>query len=294
MTQIQPVRIDSPTRDQAADTQLLKDIREFLGREEVVNTIQLAGFMVHDRFDPMQPVLAARSGDDIIAVCSLTPGFSLLLSHVEDDAAIGALMAELVRRQIDLPGVMGPQGPALAFAEQWAQFTGGTFRPGMNHRNLAARSVRPPTGVPGRWRQMEPADHPRIVSWFTAFNIEADGVPADQTQRRGQAMLDRLDKRSGGLLWLDEGGSPVSIACYKAPTTNGIRIGPVFTPPEHRRRGYAGAVTAATTQLMLDRGYAFACLYTDAANATANHVYESIGYEFVTDSMHYRFTEGPG
>ncbi|MBA3379341.1 MAG: GNAT family N-acetyltransferase [Chloroflexia bacterium] len=104
-------------------------------------------------------------------------------------------------------------------------------------------------------------------------------------------MLDRLDERSGGVLWLDRGGVPVSVACYKAPTTNGIRIGPVFTPPEHRRRGYAGAVTAATTQLMLDRGHAFTCLYTDAANATANHVYESIGYDFVADSTQYRFTE---
>jgi predicted GNAT family acetyltransferase len=106
-------------------------------------------------------------------------------------------------------------------------------------------------------------------------------------------MFDRLDSRSGGLVWLDEGGTRVSVACYKAPTMNGIRIGPVYTPPELRRRGYAGAVTAATTQLMLDRGYGFACLYTDAGNATANHVYESIGYAFVADSIQYRFMEGP-
>lgn len=290
MTHNHPVWIDSPAGDPAVDAPLLKDIREFLGREEVVNTILLAGFLARDGLDPMHPVLAARGGDDIIAVCSLTPGFFLLLSHVEYEAAIGVLAAELVRRRARLPGVMGPPGPALAFAEQWTRLTGGSFRPGMSQRILAARSVRPPEGVPGIWRHMEPADHPLLVSWFTAFNIEADGVPADVARSRGQAMLDRLDERSGGLLWLDEGRSPVSIACYKAPTMNGIRIGPVYTPPEHRRRGYAGAVTAATTQLMLDRGHAFVCLYTDAANATANHVYEAIGYEFVADSMQYRFT----
>lgn len=292
MTQNHPVWIDAPAGDPAVDILLLKAIREFLGREEVVNTILLAGFMTRDGFDPRQPVLAAVSGDEITAVCSLTPGFFLLLSHVEHDAAIGALAADLGRRQAGLPGVMGPPGPALAFAEQWTRLMGGSYRAGMSQRILAASLVRSPVEVPGSWRPMEPADHPLLVSWFTAFNIEADGVPPERARHRAQAMLDRLDERGGGLLWLDEGGSPVSIACYKAPTMNGIRIGPVYTPPEHRRRGYAGAVTGATTQLMLDRGHAFACLYTDAANATANHIYESIGYEFVADSMQYRFPGG--
>ena len=240
----------------------------------------------------MQSVLAARSGVNITAVCSLSPGFFLLLSHVEDDTAIGPLVAELVRRQIEVPGVMGIQGPTLAFAADWARRTGGSFRPGMSQRILAARSVRAPEGVLGSWRHIEPTDHHLLESWFTAFNIEADRVPPEQAQRRGQAMLDRLDEPSGGLLWLDEAGTPVSVACYKAPTTNGIRIGPVYTPPEHRRRGYAGAATGVATQLMLDRGHAFTCLYTDAANATANHVYEAIGYEFVADSIQYRFTQG--
>ena len=80
------------------------------------------------------------------------------------------------------------------------------------------------------------------------------------------------------------------MACYKSRTPTGIRVGPVYTPPEHRRRGYAGAVTAAVSQVMLDRGRAFVCLYTDAANPTSNHVYESIG-RGLADSMQYRFTQ---
>ena len=66
----------------------------------------------------------------------------------------------------------------------------------------------------------------------------------------------------------------------------------MYTPPEHRRHGYAAAVTAAVTQQMLERGYAFVCLYTNASNATANHVYESIGYRLVADSAIYRLQAG--
>ncbi len=296
MTDLEPIiEVVMPTGVPDADRRLLDSIRRYLGCEEAVNTIQLAGFLARDVFDPAQPVLAAKSGNDLVGVATLTPGFPLLLSHMESGEAIPALITAAIARELDLPGVMGPDTAALAFARHWAGTTGGAVRPGMAQRILLARSVRTPGNVPGTCRHMEPGDRSLLVSWFTAFNIEieADHVALEEAASRGKAMLERLDERSGGMLWLDEGGAPVSVACFKAPTTNGIRIGPVFTPPEHRRHGYAAAVTAATTRLMLDRGFAFACLYTNAANATANHVYESIGYEFVAGSMQYLFSAQP-
>jgi len=292
MSQPVDLEIVAPTGEPHADHALLAEIRGFLGREEIVNTIMLAGLLARDGFDPNQPVLAARAGDDLAAVATLTPGFLMSLSHVDRGEAIPALAAAAVERGLEIPGVMGPVAEARAFAEAWATRTGGTYRPGMAQRILTARAVTPPADVPGTWRHLEPGDRPALIAWFTAFTVEAEAIPAKDARRRGQAMFDRLDHRSGGLLWLDERGAPVSVACYKAPTMSGIRIGPVYTPPEYRRRGYAAAVTAATTQLMFDRGYAFACLYTDAANATANHVYESIGYASVAESMQYRFAGG--
>lgn len=60
------------------------------------------------------------------------------------------------------------------------------------------------------------------------------------------------------------------------------RIGPVYTPPEHRGRGYAAWVVALLTQQILDAG-ARPCLYTDQANPISNKVYERIGYVRVQD-----------
>jgi hypothetical protein len=50
----------------------------------------------------------------------------------------------------------------------------------------------------------------------------------------------------GRFLWEQNG--PVSLAGFTGPTPNGIRIGPVYTPPAHRRRGYASALVAALSQ----------------------------------------------
>jgi predicted GNAT family acetyltransferase len=73
------------------------------------------------------------------------------------------------------------------------------------------------------------------------------------------------------------------------PTPNGIRIGPVYTPPELRGRGYASACTAAVSQLLLDEGRKFCFLYTDLANPTSNKIYQDIGYTAVCDADVIRF-----
>src|ERR671932_2648937 len=79
----------------------------------------------------------------------------------------------------------------------------------------------------------------------------------------------RLASASSGYhVWHD--GRPVSLAGYSGPTPNGIRVGPVYTPPEHRRRGYASACVAALSQLLLDGSRRFCFLFTDLANPTSN------------------------
>ena len=76
---------------------------------------------------------------------------------------------------------------------------------------------------------------------------------------------------------------PTCFAGFGGRTPNGIRIGPVYTPPEQRRRGYGSALTAALTQQLLDGGRRFCFLFTDLANPTSNSIYQRIGYRPVTD-----------
>jgi predicted GNAT family acetyltransferase len=278
-----------PTGEASEDQALLDRLRDYLARQEATNTIQLSGFHVLPALDPGEKLLVALHGGEIVGVATLTPPFNLLLSHIEHDAAIPALAAWARQLGWQPPGVLGPHGTALAFANAWRDLTGQQARPGMAQRILATSTVRHPPGVPGRWRLANDADAGFLRAWFVDFVVEADLMPGSDAVAAADSLLKDHRPGTGNLLWLDAQGTPVSIARYKAPTSHGVRIGPVYTPPEHRRRGYGGAVTAAATQLMLDKGFAFVCLYTDAANPTSNHIYEEIGYRFVADSMQYRF-----
>lgn len=283
------MNVIQPTGNPILDEQLLREIREYLGRHEAANTIQLSSFWASDRLMASRTVLVVTGKQGIAGIASQEGTFLMLLSHIEDERAIPSLVVEIVDRNIHIPGIMGPSDAVRTFARYWARETGGAFTPGMPQHILRATSVTPPAGVPGDWRPMEEADRDLLLQWFTDFSLEAEHVRPDQARRAGEAMLDRLGGDNGGLIWLDEEDTPVSIACFKSRTPTGIRIGPVYTPPEHRRHGYAAAITAVTTQRLLDQGLEFVCLYTDAGNATSNHVYESIGYEIVAESMQYRF-----
>ncbi len=89
-------------------------------------------------------------------------------------------------------------------------------------------------------------------------------------------------------LWIDD-GVPVSMTGFGAATPNGQRVGPVYTPPDRRGRGYASNLVAQGSQAALDAGRRFLFLFTDLANPTSNKIYQAIGYEPVTDIDRYSF-----
>jgi predicted GNAT family acetyltransferase len=84
-------------------------------------------------------------------------------------------------------------------------------------------------------------------------------------------------------------GEPVSMAGYHLPIFGVCRVGPVYTPPEHRRHGYAGALTSHVSARILAQDNQ-ACLYTDLSNPTSNKIYHQAGYRQVADFVDVEFT----
>jgi predicted GNAT family acetyltransferase len=81
-------------------------------------------------------------------------------------------------------------------------------------------------------------------------------------------------------------GKPVAMAGTAGQTPNGGRIAWVYTPPEYRGNGYAGAITRFLTHQQLISGKKFCFLYTDMANPTSNSIYQKLGYVYVGSSQH--------
>ncbi|WP_372727163.1 GNAT family N-acetyltransferase [Nocardioides sp.] len=83
-------------------------------------------------------------------------------------------------------------------------------------------------------------------------------------------------------LWENAAGEVVHLTGASLPSFGVSRIGPVYTPREHRGRGYASSTVAAVTARLLAQAERV-CLFTDQANPISNRIYEALGFEPVTD-----------
>ena len=235
------------------------------------------------------PYLAAvADAGRIVAVTLRTPPRSLVLSEIDDTAALGLIVEDLVEVGDRPSGVVGPVAAARDFAERWTARTGTAHRLGLRQRIFRLERVVSPRPTPGTMRLAGLDDADLLVAWLTAFGIES--LPPEENLPDATVTVHTW-LRTGirrNYLW-EVDGRPVSWAGVGGRTPNGTRIGPVYTPPAERGRGYASSVVAAATQVQLDEGLRFCFLFTDLANPTANHIYEAIGYEPVTDVDGYFF-----
>jgi predicted GNAT family acetyltransferase len=85
-------------------------------------------------------------------------------------------------------------------------------------------------------------------------------------------------------------GKPVALAGATPLIAGSVRVAPVYTPPELRGHGYAGAATAAVSQAAIDAGADEVLLFTDLANPTSNGLYQRLGYRPVDDRTVVTFT----
>jgi len=265
--------------------------RPFLERREAEHNLLLGllGRLLRDPhlYGEHEPYLAvAESGEAVIAVALRTPPHNLILSESDDEASAEAFAADLAGET--LPGLLGPASAAERFATAWGDVTGARPRIAMRERIYEALEATPPSGVPGRSRRYRDDDHDLVVAWLEAFIVEAMSQSPMQEDAAAIVARRAADPDGDFVLW-EDGGEPVSFAGFGSPTPHGIRIGPVYTPPERRGLGYASALVGGLTAQLLAGGRRFCFLFTDLANPTSNAIYVRVGYRPVTDVNQWTF-----
>ena len=224
---------------------------------------------------------------DIAAALLHTPPYPALLSG--DPAAAAPLAAELAGRGWALPGVNGPADGVTSFAAAWLRHTGAPST--LQRRSRLFRLgdlILPEPMPPGAARTAVEADTDLLADWYAAFSAETG-------ERGGLARRDVTDRLGyGGLTIWEVDGVPVAMAGRGRPAAGIVRVGPVYTPPGQRRRGYGGAATVAVTQAGLDDGADGVVLFTDLANPASNALYVRLGYRPVTDRLQLAFDAASG
>ena len=227
-----------------------------------------------------------EDGGDVRGAVSLTPPHELLLGVVPD-GTLDDLIAGLRDQRAALPGVNGEVELVERFVAAWTAGTPLRHRVALRLRLFRLGTLVPPDPPPpGSARAATPDDLALAVRWLRAFEEETD-VTRTNVEAGARERLD------GNRLWLWEtdSGEPVALAARTATAAGVARVAPVYTPPEHRRRGYGAAVTAAITADALERDAAHVVLFTDVENPTTNAIYQQIGFRPIGDRCTIHFSD---
>ena len=264
-------------------------VAPLLEEDEVRHTVMLGVLDTlarePDRY-PGHALWLAAEGEETLAAATRTPPFHVLVARPRSREPLVALAEEMHRQGADAPGVNGARPEADWFAEAWRAATGCALEDGMQLRLHALERVEPVPAAPGMMRAAVAADESHLVAWMAAFAEEA-GIQGSDEQHTAM-IRGGLDRPLGVVLW-EDAGEPVSFAASRRTSAGIARVGPVYTPPERRRRGYATALVAGLTRELLAAGAERCLLYTDLANPTSNAIYRSIGYQPLLDAVEINF-----
>jgi len=262
-------------------------------RTNVIGSVALAVGGGDRTYDDYHWWIARDDSGDVVGIAMRTSPFNMFISPMPKDAA-RALGHNVGHVDDELPGLTGPEDLIDTFMKGYVESgSPGSARVLVEQRRdllyeieeLVAPDVEG-VGRPARGDETE-----TVARMLMAFANGA-AVPSLSLAEARDTALRKLNDESLFCWSVDD--AVVAIAGH-APivTTESVvlgRVGPVYTPPAHRRRGYGSAVTAYVTRHLMEKG-ARVMLFTDAANPTSNAIYQAIGYRLVDELVETRFTE---
>lgn len=228
-----------------------------------------------------------ESENRVIAACLMTPPHPLQIVLFEAGYEIGSFIADRLHEQgTDVPGVIGDREAVQPFAEAWADAKQKTVKVIMNEGLYRLDEVDESLEKSeGSWRIAGKNDGPLLEKWYRLFLADV-GLP-DVTIEEATEKIALFLKEKEVYVW-EVGGEVVSCLKKNRPTKKGITISFVFTPKEHRRKGYARTLVAEVSEELLV-SFDFCVLYTDLLNPTSNKIYQEIGYRQIANPVYLGF-----
>ncbi|MGI0490191.1 GNAT family N-acetyltransferase [Alkalinema pantanalense CENA528] len=237
---------------------------------------------------------------EIVGVALQMQPYPLLLSFGWDQVGLQLVIQALQTQGRSVSGVSAMVTEAQQFAHLWTTTTGQPHALEMGMRLHQLTACQPISPTPGFLRLATAADRAWLIEAYRMFNQEVFPERSGSNAFSDvEASIDLFLQQQRAYLWLDTvedsraEAEPVSFVCSQRFSPQFARVGPVFTPLQHRRKGYATACVYAVSQMQLNQGCHSCFIFTDLKNPTSNHIYAKIGYRAIGDWAIYNFLDSP-
>jgi predicted GNAT family acetyltransferase len=223
------------------------------------------------------------SSEDVRGCAWWTPPMPIGLSTMPIESA-RALADFVLNLDVRPTAVVGPKEVVQAFADEWIR-VGQQVCDRINQRIFKCTEPISPSSVGGRMIVANDTHLDLLTTWNHCFGVECNlNQEASRARQNAEASILNRSRR----LWILN-SEIVSMAGSTGETSNGARIGAVYTPPQHRGKGFGSMLVYQLTMEILQSGKAMSFLYTDLSNPTSNSIYQKMGYKPVGDSLYLRF-----
>ena len=262
-----------------SDVDNFKDnILDILLEKEVENNLLISILTDSSRENSAEWLLATVTGDnsEILLISICTKPFNLLLSKPSgtfEDGSVDFLANELKRINFIPPGVIAEKELAQLFSEAYCSNIINTNMH-MTMTIMKLDKLSEYKKAPGFCRVLTEKDLSFTPDWERAFSVDCQ-VPVFSLDEYRKRIETRLG-RNIHYIWEDDG--PVAQAVWGRNTPNSAAVSWVYTPPEHRGKGYATSVVAELSNSILKSGKTSCCLFADASNPVSQGVYRKLGY----------------
>ncbi|RSK28571.1 GNAT family N-acetyltransferase [Bacillus sp. HMF5848] len=261
--------------------EFLPDVEEFLLKHEASNNLPL-GILYRIRDKGGQPYMAAVYGDDDyvkLVMLQTPPHFLIICGDGEVTSSLVTTVHEAILKQ-QAPGVIGERKLVEQVVQAWPRESSIV----MKQRIYTCSKVHDIQYSEGSLQEATNADIETVAQYLVEFSQETPEATLTHAQATERAQ--QFVENKSAYLWKVK-GSPVTLVCSARKTKSGIVVNAVYTPLEHRKKGYATSAVATLTNQLLQKNR-FCALYTDLANPTSNHIYQTVGYKPVSDSLMVR------
>lgn len=241
------------------------------------------------RYGDNKPIFTSITENDKIKLVSIrTPPHNQIISYTDDLRTISVLIDVLIKKNVDLPGILGFKEGAERFVKLWCEKKGISANLVRNERIYKLERVAEETLGKNEFIKATREYEDIILQWGKEFMVEA--LP-ERTSEMIEQSIKRLKMaiRKGKIFLLLDNNKPVSMVQKAGKTPNGNSVNFVYTPPELRRRGYATECVAKLSKYLLEEGNKFCFLFTDLIDPISNSIYQKVGYRSVIDVDEFQF-----
>ncbi|MCP3033031.1 GNAT family N-acetyltransferase [Halobacillus sp. A1] len=234
-------------------------------------------------------MLSIQEGTTVVYGIMRTPPHLWILPSIPhlESRHIEKLSQFFIENDIEVPGAIGEKSAVELFLRAWHGITKTNFRLHMRQGVYKLRSIKTSSSERGRLIQAKHEDTGWLVEWFQQYYKQIGET--SQIEKAEETTVSLVGDEKVYFYRVD--GENVSMVSRARSTPNGDTINGVFTPDNHKRKGYATEAVTLLTEKLLREGSDFCALYTDLSNETSNSIYTKIGYEKVGESLVYHFLD---